>query len=348
MQNKWNTWIYESQEIHESTNESCLTNKLVIFHIWIQHKRVTNESRMRDGGTWRSTAVVGRSSRPWKYMSIRTSHVSHMNESCLRYERVLSHIWMSHVSHMNESCPTYERVTNDWCETWRSTAVVGRGFANLEYTSTRTSHVSHIYIHMNESCPPRMNESRMRDGGTWRSTAVVGRRSSTSKYTASWSSLSDTCVWVMSYTWMSHVTHMDESRLTYRWFMSQIHEGVISHIHYRVMPRHSGAACVTPVHVRRASFISDSWIFKVWLVTHSYVGHDSSHRIQPVWHRYMSHVTHTNESYHKHMNESCHKYMNESCHTYVHESCHKYMNESCRTYVHESCHSILGQDSLQI
>ena len=45
-------------------------------------------------------------------------HVSHMNESCSTFERVMSQIWMcyvphenlGHVSHMNESCPIYERV----------------------------------------------------------------------------------------------------------------------------------------------------------------------------------------------------------------------------------------------
>ena len=54
------------------------------------------------------------------------SHVTHMNESCHTYERVMSHIWTSHVTHMNES-----RHTNVWAmpHIW-------------------TSHVSHI----NESC----------------------------------------------------------------------------------------------------------------------------------------------------------------------------------------------------
>jgi len=43
------------------------------------------------------------------------SHVSHMHESCLTYEWVVSHIWMSHVSHMNESCLTYEWVMSHIC-----------------------------------------------------------------------------------------------------------------------------------------------------------------------------------------------------------------------------------------
>jgi len=35
------------------------------------------------------------------------SHVTRMNESCHRYEWVVSRMWMSYVTHMNESCHTY-------------------------------------------------------------------------------------------------------------------------------------------------------------------------------------------------------------------------------------------------
>ena len=38
----------------------------------------------------------------------RTSHVTHLNESCHAYQWVVSHISMSHVTHINESCNTYE------------------------------------------------------------------------------------------------------------------------------------------------------------------------------------------------------------------------------------------------
>ena len=46
----------------------------------------------------------------WVMSHIWMSHVPHMNESCPRYEWVMSQIWRSHVPHMNESCPTYEWV----------------------------------------------------------------------------------------------------------------------------------------------------------------------------------------------------------------------------------------------
>ena len=38
------------------------------------------------------------------------SHVTHTNESCRTYDRVISHIWMSHATHMIESRHTYEWV----------------------------------------------------------------------------------------------------------------------------------------------------------------------------------------------------------------------------------------------
>jgi len=41
------------------------------------------------------------------------SHVSHINESCLIYEWVMSYVWRSHVSCMNESCLTYEYVMSN-------------------------------------------------------------------------------------------------------------------------------------------------------------------------------------------------------------------------------------------
>ena len=39
------------------------------------------------------------------------SQVTHMNESCHRYEVAMLHTWKSHATHMKESRHTYERVT---------------------------------------------------------------------------------------------------------------------------------------------------------------------------------------------------------------------------------------------
>ena len=40
----------------------------------------------------------------------KKSHVTHVNEACHTYERVMSHLWMGHVTHMNGSCLTWEWV----------------------------------------------------------------------------------------------------------------------------------------------------------------------------------------------------------------------------------------------
>ena len=58
---------------------------------------------------------------------ILVRHVSHTNESCLTYKRVMSRIQMSHVSHTNESCLTYELVLS---HTW--TRHVTQGFRHVD------------------------------------------------------------------------------------------------------------------------------------------------------------------------------------------------------------------------
>ena len=64
------------------------------------------------------------------------SHVTHINESCHTYKRVMSHIWMSHVTRMNESC----HMLHIWASICRELEGV----------------MSHIWMshvtHMNESC----------------------------------------------------------------------------------------------------------------------------------------------------------------------------------------------------
>jgi len=134
---------------------------------------------------------------------IRTSHVSHTNESCHTYlfqtavprkqvishesydcviygttqdtyEWVMSHIWMSHVTHMNELCHTYEWVMSHVCMSHVTSAFSKRPSpANKLYTRIRHA------THMNESCH---------------------------KYQ-----------WVMAHLWMSHFKHMNESCHTYEW-----------------------------------------------------------------------------------------------------------------------------------
>ena len=82
------------------------------------------------------------------------SHVSLMNESCLTYEWVMSHVWMSHVthewvtSHMNESRHTYEWVMS---HIWKSHVThmnESRHTCECVMSHIWMSHVTHV----NESC----------------------------------------------------------------------------------------------------------------------------------------------------------------------------------------------------
>ena len=61
-----------------------------------------------------------------------------MNESCLVYEWVMSHMWMSHVSYMNESCLMHEWVTS---HIWMShVAYMNESYLILFYVYNSTPH----------------------------------------------------------------------------------------------------------------------------------------------------------------------------------------------------------------
>ena len=138
---------------HYKTRSSCDTYKHVMSHIRISHVTHMNEScrpyewipvshvtdaHRHHHATLRMRHVTYTYESKWvmsqipfaiimqHYDSVSQYHVTHMNESCHTYERVMSHIWMidfigvpchhhttlrmSHVTHMNESCHTYEYV----------------------------------------------------------------------------------------------------------------------------------------------------------------------------------------------------------------------------------------------
>jgi len=105
--------------------------------------------------------------------------VTHMNESCHAYEWVVSHVWMSHVTNMNYSCHTYEWVVS---HIWMSHVLPARRSESATAFTTRTC--SHSYVKQTWICKTHTNKTR------------------------------HIYEWNMSHIWMSHVTHMDESRPT--------------------------------------------------------------------------------------------------------------------------------------
>ena len=155
------------------------------------------------------------------------SHVTHMNESCHTYQRVISQIWMSHDPHMHKSYHTY--VSKSW-HTYEWVMSQGcrpdqrhgthmseschRGVDPINPTADQKHHhtytrymcdgvfkntITHIWLfHMCESC--LTNES-----------VISHMKESHVSYE-----------WVMSHIWKSHVAHMNESWHIYKWVMAHL------------------------------------------------------------------------------------------------------------------------------
>jgi len=196
-----------------------------------------------------------------------------MNESCPMYDWVLSHIWMghitrmspldgymflSHVTHMNESYHTCEWVVwlmHEWVilPIWTShftgmSSPDGYIFKNI--LSKRMNQLYESCHTHEESPPPNAIYSRF-----WYVFSMLKLTKFpppcggglTFKYTSHDMKRFIECIiphewvmlhirWVMSYIWMSHVTHMNESCHTYHW-----------------MHHSARSSCATPERVRKQS-----------------------------------------------------------------------------------------------
>ena len=158
---------------------------------------------------------------------IRMSHVSHMNESCLTYEWVMSHIWiqafhrrltyewvmshiwMSHVSHMNKSCRTLECQTSNM---WMShVAHMNESFHTYEYMCP-------CHVGLIETNKRRLGRGilDMTHSYVWHDSFIC----------VTWlihlcdtQKTSHTYDWFMSYIRRNHVTRTDETCPTYKWVM---------------------------------------------------------------------------------------------------------------------------------
>ena len=183
--------------------ESCPTHEEVMSHTWRSHVPQM---------IWIAICIYARAmSHAWRSHIFHTwrSHVSHMKESCLTCTTVMSQTWRSHVPHMKESCPTDVLTCN---------------------LHMRKSHVSHtkescltyegVMSHTWRSHVPRMKKPCPT---YWHQHTLMSiRLAITSCFIAAIachvSHTKESCLTyegVMSHIWMSHVSHMNKSRLTY-------------------------------------------------------------------------------------------------------------------------------------
>jgi len=111
--------------------------------------------------------------------------------------------------------------------------------------------------------------------------------------------INESCI-VTQHTWMSHVTHMNESCHTYGWDMSHMWT---SHVTHERVVSHAWMSHVTHMNTSR----------HVW---QKHRGHFKRRKTQQQ-HISMGHVTHVNEALQQRHTSMCHV-------TQIHESCHAY------------------------
>jgi len=138
-------------------------------------------------------------------------HVMHVNESGRTDEWVMLHAWTSHTAHIDELCRTYKWVMS---HRWMSHAAPKTQFEKLRkmkyFTKLRFARG------MTHSCIC----------ATWKTKLNFSP----------------------SHTWMSHVTHVNKSRLTDGWVMSHI---AICHV-----AQMNGSCCTYE-----------------WVMSHRWMGH---------------------------------------------------------------------------
>jgi len=166
---------------------SCQKNKAIVPHVWM--------------GPFTHASVISRWVMSHACVSLVTlvsTQVTYMNESCHAYLEVMTHTWMNHVTHMHESCRIYEWVNHVMSRIWK---VMSRIW------------LSHV-THMTESCHTYewvMSHIWMNHIPTLQSPSKTARHMNESCHASEESRI-----------WMSHVTHMTESCHTYIWVILRI------------------------------------------------------------------------------------------------------------------------------
>jgi len=314
-------WEGRTSGFERSMNESCHADQWVLSHIWMCHITAVHECVYVRGGDECVWALD-----EWVMSRRSMSHVTYMNVSyysctwmciCERGGWVcLSTRWMSHVTQINESCHIYECVI---LQLYMSVyAWEGGGECVCTFVILQV----YMSVYM------------------WEGRASLFERSMKESWRAD--------QWVVSHTWMCHITGVHECvcvrgggrvGLSARWMSLVTHQWVMSHIwKSHITGVHE---CVCVIGGRAIGFersMNESRHVDQWVMSHIWMCHVTrAHECVCVRGggrvclsaRWMSHGAQINESFHiykfvilQYMNvyaweggmSGFERSMNESCH----------------------------------
>jgi len=224
---------------------SCLTHVNDSCQLWIRHETRVNE---------------------WCY-----THKWVMSHSALTVEDAAVYVCISHVSHLNESCHgSLNESSRESCHCVNESChCVNESCHSLNKSFHSVSHLNESWQSVNESCHSvsHLNESCHEPchSVSWMSRVILKvtschfNRDMSLEWVMSWAmSFRVTLGWVMSRTWMRHVTHiwmchvtnMNESCLTRECITSHTYEWVSSRSWMSIVIQraYSGGGCHTHVY----------------------------------------------------------------------------------------------------
>jgi len=208
-------YIYIYIHIDHSIAERTLFFCIHACNIWMRDVAHVNESCHKY--EWVMSQI-------WMSHVSHINEVSHMNESHHTYEWVMSRMWMSHVPHVNESCPACEwGISHIWMS--RVTRM-DESRHTYEWITAHIwmSHVTFMVTHMNKSRPTawlqvlKANEScyvtHMNE--LWPTHARVMSHRQIPSAQGQWVILRHTHERETAHTWTSHVSQPDTKCSMYR------------------------------------------------------------------------------------------------------------------------------------
>ena len=220
---------------------SHVTHERVTSHIWRSHDADDADAQIH---TWEVTSLCHVADAPnckerytWVLSHIQIRHAAHRIEPRRTYEWVTSHMWMSHVADA-PSCQKRQQHDSFMCVTWL--IHVCDVTHSCVTWMMRMCDVTHAYA---------WRDSR----DSFICVTLLVYKCGT-RFTLGGSHLNESCrrhTKVPSALWMSHVTHMNESRHTYEGVMSQTHKSIcVTWLVYVMSQTHQVAKSASSIRSR--------------------------------------------------------------------------------------------------